>query len=75
MYVERFFIEPLIAKTTNLVIIACEGVVDIPEDVVCNLFIVNSDVMVSGSGVCYVKTYGENTIKYDKTVRRYENEL
>ena len=75
MYVERFFIEPLVAKTTNLVIIACEGVVDIPEDVVCNLVIVNSDVMVSGSGVCYVKTYGENTIKYDKTVRRYENEL
>ena len=72
MYVERFFIEPLVAKTTNLVIIACEGVVNIPENVVCNLFIVNSDVVVSGSGVCYVKTYGENTIKYDEPVRHYE---
>lgn len=72
MYVEKFFIEPLVAKTTNLVIIACEGVVNIPEDVVCNLFIVNSDVVLSGSGVCYVKTYGENTIKYDEPVRHYE---
>lgn len=72
MYIERFFIEPLVAKTTNLVIIACEGVVNIPEDVVCNLFIVNSDVVLSGSGVCYVKTYGENTIKYDEPVRHYE---
>ena len=72
MYVERFFIEPLVAKTTNLVIIACEGVVNIPEDVVCNLSIVNSNVVVSGSGVCYVKTYGENTIKYDEPVRHYE---
>ena len=72
MYVEKFFIEPLVAKTTNLVIIACEGVVNIPEDVVCNLFIVNSDVVLSGSGVCYVKTYGENTVKYDEPVRHYE---
>ena len=69
MYVEKFFIEPLVAKTTNLVIIACEGVVNIPEDVVCNLFIVNSDVVLSGSGVCYVKTYGENTIKDSETLR------
>ena len=72
MYVERFFIEPLVAKTTNLVIIACEGVVNIPEDVVCNLSIVNSNVVVSGSGVCYVKTYGENTVKYEKTIRHYD---
>ena len=50
---------------------ACEGVVEIPENVVCNLFIVNSNVVVSGSGVCYVKTYGENTIKYVETLRHY----
>ena len=72
MYVERFFIEPIVASTTNLIVMACEGVVNIPEDVVCNLFIVNSDVVLSGSGVCYVKTYGENTIKYDEPVRHYE---
>ena len=48
---------------------ACEGVIEIPENVICNLFIVNSDVVLSGSGVCYVKTYGENTIKYDETLR------
>ena len=71
MYVERFFIEPLVAKTTNVVIIACEGVVEIPENVVCNLFIVNSNVVVSGSGVCYVKTYGDNTINYDGTLRHH----
>ncbi len=72
MYVERFFIEPLVAKTTNLVIIACEGVVDIPENVVCNIFIVNSNVVVSGSGVCYVKHYGENSIKYNESVRHFD---
>ena len=73
MYVERFFIEPLVAKTTNVVIMACEGVVEIPENVVCNLFIVNSNVVVSGSGVCYVKTYGDNTIKYDETLRHHDS--
>ena len=71
VYVERFFIEPLVAKTTNLVIIACEGVVNIPEDVVCNLSIVNSNVVVSGSGVCYVKEYGSNKIKYNDTIRHH----
>lgn len=71
MYVERFFIEPLVAKTTNVVIMACEGVVEIPENVVCNLFIVNSNVVVSGYGVCYVKTYGKNKVKYVETLRRY----
>ena len=69
MNVERFFIEPLVAKTTNVVIMSCEGVVEIPENVVCNLFIVNSEVVVSGSGVCYVKTYGENTVKFDENIR------
>ena len=72
MYVERFFIEPLVAKTTNVVIMACEGVVEIPENVVCNLFIVNSNVVVSGSGVCYVKEYGSNEIKYNDTLRHYD---
>ena len=72
MYVERFFIEPIVASTTNLIVMACEGVIEIPENVICNLFIVNSDVVLSGSGVCYVKTYGENTIKYDEPVRHYE---
>ena len=71
MYVEKFFIEPLVANTTNLIVMACEGVVDIPENVVCNLFIVNSNVVVSGSGVCYVKEYGENTINYDETLRHH----
>ena len=72
MYVERFFIEPLVAKTTNVVIMACEGVVEIPENVVCNLFIVNSDVVLSGYGVCYVKTYGENIVKFDETIRHFD---
>ena len=71
MYVERFFIEPLVASTTNLIVMACEGVIEIPENVICNLFIVNSDVVLSGSGVCYVKTYGDNTIKYDETLRHH----
>ena len=71
IYVEMFFIEPLVAKTTNVVIMACEGVVEIPENVVFNLFIVNSNVVVSGSGVCYVKTYGENKVKYVETLRHY----
>ena len=71
MYVERFFIEPLVASTTNLIVMACEGVVEIPENVVCNLFIVNSNVVVSGSGVCYVKAYGENTVKFDETLSHY----
>ena len=72
MYVEKFFIEHLVVSTTNVIVMACEGAIEIPENIVCNLFIVNSDVMVSGSGVCYVKTYGENTIKYDEPVRHYE---
>ena len=72
MYVEKFFIEPLVANTTNLIVMACEGVIEIPENVVCNLFIVNSDVVVYGSGVCYVKEYGSNEIKYNDTVRHYE---
>ena len=74
MYVEKFFIEPLVVSTTNVIVMACEGIIEIPENIVCNLFIVNSDVMVSGSGVCYVKTYGENTVKYEKkTIRHYDN--
>ena len=72
MYVEKFFIEHLVVSTTNVIVMACEGAIEIPENIVCNLFIVNSDVMVSGSGVCYVKTYGENTVKYDEPVRHYE---
>ena len=72
MYAEKFFIEPLVVSTTNVIVMACEGAIEIPENIVCNLFIVNSDVMVSGSGVCYVKTYGENTVKYDEPVRHYE---
>ena len=72
MYVERFFIEPLVASTTNLIVMACEGVIEIPENVVCNLFIVNSDVVLSGSGVCYVKEYGSNEIKYNDTIRHHE---
>lgn len=72
MYVEKFFIEPLEANTTNLIVMACEGVIEIPENVVCNLSIVNSDVVVSGSGVCYVKEYGSNEIKYNDTIRHHD---
>ena len=72
MYVERFFIKPLVVSTTNLIVIACDGVVEIPENVVCNLFIVNSNVVVSGSGVCYVKEYGSNEIKYNDTIRHHD---
>lgn len=71
MYVEKFFIEPLVVSTTNVIVIACEGVIEVPENTVCNIFIVDSDVVVSGNGVCYVKAYGENTIKYDDTIRHH----
>lgn len=72
MYVEKFFIEPLVVKTTNLVVIACEGVIEVPDNTVCNLFVVESDVAVIGDGVCYVKAYGDNTIKYyDETLRHH----
>ena len=71
MYVEKFFIEPIVANTTNLIVIACEGVIEVPENTVCNIFIVESDVVVRGTGVCYVKTYGENTIKYDENLRHH----
>ena len=73
MYVEKFFIEPLVVKTTNLVVIACEGVIEVPENTVCNLFVVESDVSVIGNGVCYVKAYGDSTIKYyEETIRHHE---
>ena len=71
MYVEKFFIEPLVVSTTNVIVIACEGVIEVPENTICNIFIVDSDVFVSGNGVCYVKAYGENTIKYDDTIRHH----
>ena len=71
MYVEKFFIEPLVVSTTNVIVIACEGVIEVPENTICNIFIVDSDVVVSGTGVCYVKAYGENTIKYDDTIRHH----
>ena len=73
MYVERFFVEPVVVKTTNLVVIACEGVIEVPENTVCNIFIVESDVVIRGTGVCYVKTYGDNTIKYDETLRHHDS--
>src|SRR5574344_1854404 len=72
MFIEKFFIEPLVANTTNLIVMACEGVIEIPENVVCNLSIVNSNVVVSGSGVCYVKEYGSNEIKYNDTIRHHD---
>ena len=72
MYVEKFFIEPLVVSTTNVIVMACEGVIEIPENVICNLFIVNSDVVLSSSGVCYVKEYGSNEIKYNDTLRHYD---
>ena len=71
MYVEKFFIEPLLVSTTNVIVIACEGVIEVPENTICNIFIVDSDVVVSGTGVCYVKAYGENTLKYDDTIRHH----
>ena len=71
MYVEKFFIEPLLVSTTNVIVIACEGVIEVPENTICNIFIVDSDVVVSGTGVCYVKAYGEHTIKYDDTIRHH----
>ena len=71
MYVEKFFIEPLVVSTTNVIVISCEGVIEVPENTICNIFIVDSDVVVSGNGICYVKAYGENTIKYDDTIRHH----
>ena len=72
MYVERFFIEPLVVSTTNLIVMACEGVIEIPENAVCNLFIVNSNVVIRGLGECYVKKYGVNKIFYYDNLRRYD---
>lgn len=72
LYVEKFFIEPLVARTTNLVIMGCEGVVHIPNGIVCNLFIVNSNISVTGSGICYVQTYGDNTITFDTTLTHHD---
>ena len=73
MYVEKFFIEPIVVSTTNVIVIACEGAIEVPENTVCNLFVVESDVAVLGNGVCYVKTYGDNTIKYDETLRHHDS--
>ena len=72
MYVEKFFIEPLVVSTTNVIVMACEGVIEIPENIVCNLFIVNSNVVIRGLGECYVKKYGINKIFYYDNLRYYD---
>lgn len=59
------------ADTTQTIVITCNGVIEIPHNHVCEILVVDSDITLSGDGVCYVRTFGKCNIVKGKEVRAH----
>lgn len=70
MYV-RFF-EPMIATTTLVIVIGCDSSIEIPDNMVCEVRLVNSSIRFTGNGRCNVKLYGDCSVIYEANVIHHE---
>ena len=64
--------EPMIADATLVIIVGCNGSIEIPETTVCEVKLVNSNVTFTGGGICNVKAYGNCSMIYKDNVRHHE---
>lgn len=66
------FFEPMIVTTTLVIIIGCDGTLEIPNNCVCEVKLVNSNITLTGGGICNVKKYGKCSAIYKDNVRHHE---
>lgn len=59
------------ADTTQVIVITCNGSIEIPNNHVCEILVVDSDITLSGNGVCYVRMFGKCNIVKGKEVKAH----
>lgn len=70
MYVK--FYDNMVANTTLVLVICCNGSIEIPDNIICEVRLVDSNVTFTGTGICNVKKYGKCTTIYKDKVIHHE---